>query len=366
MRLPAYTNAEMSWTHQCDVLFDGVDFGPDLIYCDFEFAPAKVRTRMIEVPGRSGAIDQTEALTGYPAYDGIQGTLTLGVVNPQHWITPALDAAHNYVSPEARFLRLVNGRRCKITFVNSNLFWLSARPTIKKYTKFGIVWQIVLDIDAEPYWYEVGMQGMEWQLAGTSAAIDTFLGAVVTQKSSDDVSCTWSSALGWFGLRAPVGGWAMINLLGPHSGINKAKHYRFACRAAQGPGYWELYNDAGQQITDTSNFTGTGSLYLKVYSQTNKYVACVFLDISIVCLDGASLETDLRTLDSPCTRLDGFATAPCTVAIDGTPYELPAGNNITIYGLQIPPRSVVPVVVTSLTASSGGLMYQRGAFSCTL
>lgn len=355
MRLPGYINNEMIWDHSCDVLFDGVDYGPCLFYSAFEFTPASVRRVSQTIAGRSGFIDSTETLTGYPVYDPIKATLRLGVRNPQAWIMP--DGGE---SMEARFLANVNGKRCKITFKNSNHFYLMGRPTIKTYTKYGIVWDIVLDIIADPYWYEGGLSAIEWQIAG--AASNIFDGAQSAITSHPSASCIWSDLRNGFVLRAPPGcsAYAVID------GLNTARSYAFSCRAIQGPGSWQLMNSRGVQITDCANITGTGSVTLEMTSHVSAAAACVFVDITLIDNADGSASAEIQTLDMPLTELTGFNSAPCSMIFGGNRIEIPAGNDITIRGIDIPPRTTIPVRIVSETNSSGGLTYQRGAFSCTL
>lgn len=360
MRLPGYENAQMTWTHQCDVLFDGVDYGPELQYSSFEFTPAAVREVVTEVAGSSGVVDQTEALTGYPSYERIKATLNLAVRNTKAWV-----AWDNGGTKEARFLQAVNGKRCKITFKNSNSFYLYGRPVIKKYTKYGITWNIEMTIEADPFWYEIGQRELEWHI---KPVVNLFDGTQVTfpEKSSSDVFCNWVdlSPLGgkWLGLRAPVGGFAIAKI----PGLSESKIYAFSCRPTQGPGYYELYDSNNARIYDQSNITGTNCLYMKMISQVPIQIACTFNDPTIIDTSDGSATGVIDTLDNPITKLTGFSSAPCKMALNGEQYDIPAGSNITIYGLHIPPRTTIPVSFYSEAGGYGGLMYQRGCFSCTL
>lgn len=358
MRLPGYINNQMIWGHSCDVLFDGVDYGPCLFYSSFEFTPARVREVTQAIAGRSGYVDNTEALTGYPAYDSIRATLRLGVRNPQAWI--ALDDEGQ--SMEARFLSHVNGKRCKITFKNSNLFYLMCRPTIKSYTKFGIVWDIVFDIVADPYWYEVGQSSIEWQIR--DAAVNLFDGAqaTITNELGSFVSCTWSDVRNGFVLRAPPGFFAKAVI----GGLSAARSYSFSCRAIQSAGSWKLLDSNGNQIADCTNITGTTSVVLQMISHSSVSAACVFVDIVLTDNAAGTSAATIQTLDMPLTELTGFSSAPCSMILGGERIEIPSCNNITIRGLNIPPRTEVPVRIVAETNGYGGLTYQRGAYSCTL
>lgn len=357
MRLPGYINNEMTWDHSCDVLFDGVDYGPCLFYSAFEFTPAPVRRVSQTVAGRSGYIDSTEALTGYPVYDPIKATLRLGVRNPQAWIMP--DGGE---SMEARFLANVNGKRCKITFKNSNHFYLMGRPTIKTYTKYGIVWDIVLDIIADPFWYEGGLGSIEWQLNSVAANLFDGTQSVITGTSDPSVVCSWSSVRNGFVLHGQPRSFASVRI----AGLTPSHSYTYRHRVIQGPGGWKLWDDKGNRITDSTNITGTSYILLQMYTYVSKVAATVFTDISIID-NGSGVERQvINTLDMPLTELHGFSSAPCRMILGGESIEIPAGNDFTIRGIDIPPRAEVPVSIVAETNCFGGLTYQRGAFSCTL
>lgn len=49
------------------------------------FAPPKIRTNMIELPGVSGMVDLTETVTGYPLYQNREGSLEFLTSNPRVW-----------------------------------------------------------------------------------------------------------------------------------------------------------------------------------------------------------------------------------------------------------------------------------------
>lgn len=49
------------------------------------FAPPKIRTNMIELPGVSGMVDLTETVTGYPLYQNREGSLEFLTSNPRAW-----------------------------------------------------------------------------------------------------------------------------------------------------------------------------------------------------------------------------------------------------------------------------------------
>ena len=357
MRLPGYINNEMIWDHSCDVLFDGVDYGPCLFYSAFEFTPASVRRVSQTIAGRSGFIDSTETLTGYPVYDPIKATLRLGVRNPQAWIMP--DGGE---SMEARFLANVNGKRCKITFKNSNHFYLMGRPTIKTYTKYGIVWDIVLDIIADPYWYEGGLSAIEWQLDSVAENLFDSTFATITGTSDPSVRCAWSEVRNGFVLHGPPKSFASVRI----SGLMASHSYTYRHRVIQGPGGWKIWDDKGDRITDSTNITGTTYILLQMYTYVSIAAATVFTDIELVDNSSGVAAATINTLDMPLTELRGFSSAPCKMIFDGKSVDIPAGNDIIIRGLEIQPRTEIPVRIVAGTNCYGGLTYQRGAFSCTL
>ena len=107
-------------------------------------APPEVRTQYIEVPGRNGNIDLTDALTGRPVYGNRTITLELGGKKPpEEW--PVFFS---------RFLGDVHGRKVTIVFDNDPACYYVGRATVTgAYEKGTEIARFTVEITAEPYKY---------------------------------------------------------------------------------------------------------------------------------------------------------------------------------------------------------------------
>lgn len=347
-------NTERVWPYETDVLFNDVAYN-SLILSKFEFVPAEVKKMLVEVPGASGAIDMSEAINGYPVYNGIKAKIELTVRHPAQWVCWRETAAGG--TEEADFLQDVNGKMCEIRFRNTNDFYLRGRPKISNYDKYGMIWKITLDVECDPYWWEQGLAEAEWQIDyGATNLIDP--SGVTPTVVGSDTTCVYSSLRGGYVLRAQYGYSATAHFVG----LQASQTYRFSCRVIQG-GRWELWAN-GEQIADPSHITGVTDLYFTMISDTQFYAACVFLDIALYS-DNVVEQIGIRTLDNPLRSVNCYASANCRIVLGGEAYDIPAGNTV-LHGLNIPPNTLVLGSVTAPTTCHGSLMYQRGRFSCTL
>ena len=136
MRNPGW-NHEQVWSASCDVTFNGVDFGPNLQYGKLTFLPAEIRKQQLKIAGLPGVYDYSKSPAGYPVPENMKGTLDLFVLRPLEWQTPVYNQAlGTLISPEGRFLSIVNSGKVRLDFVNTNRMYLLADLKVTKYTRF--------------------------------------------------------------------------------------------------------------------------------------------------------------------------------------------------------------------------------------
>ena len=106
--------------------------------------PPEVKAEYIEVPGRNGQIDLTEALTGYTVYNNRQIVLELGGrKRSQEW--------PGFMS---NFLNDLHGKPVKVIFDNDPSYYYQGRATVESdYEKGNEIARFTLTINAEPYKY---------------------------------------------------------------------------------------------------------------------------------------------------------------------------------------------------------------------
>ena len=115
------------------------DFGMELL--SVELGKAEVKTNTLEVPGRSGVLDLTEAVTGYPAYKNAKHKLTFDFKDGNY------DA---WVAKSSALKGKIHGRRLPVILGNDT-FYYDARVSVDTAKLNGLYSQIVVELDAEPY-----------------------------------------------------------------------------------------------------------------------------------------------------------------------------------------------------------------------
>ena len=107
-------------------------------------APPEVRTQYIELPGRNGNLDLTDALTGRPVYGDREITLELGGKKP----------AHEWPGFFSRFLADVHGKKVKIIFDNDPHCYYVGRAIVNgAYERGNEIATFTVTVTAEPYKY---------------------------------------------------------------------------------------------------------------------------------------------------------------------------------------------------------------------
>ena len=106
--------------------------------------PPEVKAEYIEVPGRNGQIDLTEALTGYTVYNNRQIVLELG----------GRKRSQDWPGFMSNFLNDIHGKSVKVIFDNDPSYYYQGRGTVESdYEKGNEIARFTLTINAEPYKY---------------------------------------------------------------------------------------------------------------------------------------------------------------------------------------------------------------------
>lgn len=125
------------------VLFDDIHSYRDLnlVLAPFVLPPAKLKTNYIDVPGRDGSIDATEA-TGKATYSDREFSFTFTVF-PKDDLT--FEERQTVVS------NALNGKRCKITIEKDPEYYLEGRCTVNEHSANKRLRQIVVGVRTAPY-----------------------------------------------------------------------------------------------------------------------------------------------------------------------------------------------------------------------
>ena len=365
MRNPGW-NHEQVWSASCDVKFNGVDFGPNLQYGKLKFLPAENRDQGLQIAGQPGVYDYSASPAGYPVPKNMKATLELFVVDALAWQTPAYVAElGRLTSPEGRFLGMIGAGKVRLDFINSNRFYLMAAIKVTKYDRFELGFNITLSLDAEPYWWEAEPQTMEWSF--NASRVNLFDPSEITiTPQTFEVTCTYEAAPGdpnsyRFELHAPFGMYASVTI----PGLDPDKTYEFFCRNVYNKGSWYLYNELGNRIG--TSFTGVETLTVRLVSRSSSAWLVGFRDVTLYDVTGAGLYSgEIETLDAPVRKLLYNSTQDVQIIVGEDVFDAPAGSDMEICGLNVPPRTTVPVTVAGDSGCRGYLQYQRGARSCTI
>ena len=130
------------------VFFDGKDTYTEygLLLASKSISLPKVRTNMIDVPGRDGLLDASEVLTGEVTYKNRTITLKLtGVdtVSGKKWPATISD-----------FCNKVHGKRVKITFPEDTAHFYSGRCSVGKVGLVKMMQTIPVTVDCDPWKYK--------------------------------------------------------------------------------------------------------------------------------------------------------------------------------------------------------------------
>lgn len=106
--------------------------------------PPEVKAEYVEIPGRNGQIDLTEALTGYTVYNNRQIVLELG----------GKKRSQDWPGFMSNFLNELHGQSVTVIFDNDPSYYYVGRATVESdYEKGNEIARFTLTINAEPYKY---------------------------------------------------------------------------------------------------------------------------------------------------------------------------------------------------------------------
>lgn len=126
------------------------DFG--LILSSREITLPEPKTMTIDVPGRDGVIDLTEAITGEVKYKNRKLTLTF----------TALHVISRWGAVVSKLANYLHGKRMRIIFDDDALFYWYGRCTINQFKTDRTLATIVVNCDVEPYKYEIDACCDDW------------------------------------------------------------------------------------------------------------------------------------------------------------------------------------------------------------
>lgn len=103
--------------------------------------PPNVRTNEVIIPGRSGSLDLSEVLTGYPLYDNRTGSIEFVVAN-DYW-----DWAVAY----STIMRCLHGKTFKMMLEDDPAYYYEGRFSVNSWKSDKNWSTITIDYDVQPY-----------------------------------------------------------------------------------------------------------------------------------------------------------------------------------------------------------------------
>ena len=102
-----------------------------------------VRTNYVNIPGRNGSLDMSEALTGYPLYDDrtIEGEFIL------------YDQSLNWMDVYQDIMAKLHGKRMKIRLTDDMNYYYNGRVTVGDFASNSDFSSITISATVEPYKY---------------------------------------------------------------------------------------------------------------------------------------------------------------------------------------------------------------------
>jgi len=98
-------------------------------------------TYIVDVPGRSGLLDMSEALTGGPVFKNRKISIEVGSVRPKNDWDAEISAIRN----------LYDGRVCKIVFDNDASWYWTGRVRILNFDRHQCLGTFTIEMDANAY-----------------------------------------------------------------------------------------------------------------------------------------------------------------------------------------------------------------------
>lgn len=126
------------------------DFG--LIYNTKTISEPVVQKKYVSVPGRNGAIDLSEVLTGNPRYDDREINVTFTIMEP----FPKWELKRSEIA------QALHGRKMRIVFDDDKAFYWYGRIEVGEIKPEGSTASIEISAIVEPYKHNVTTSAEDW------------------------------------------------------------------------------------------------------------------------------------------------------------------------------------------------------------
>lgn len=137
----------------------GILFGDKHSYKDWnmilvskDVSTPKPKTNNIEIPGADGVIDLTEALTGDVKYNNRKLTFEFAIRRE----------FSKHLAIQSKISNYLQGKKLKIIMDDDKSFYYVGRCTINKFESNNTIGKLIIEVDAEPYKYDIQSSLEDW------------------------------------------------------------------------------------------------------------------------------------------------------------------------------------------------------------
>ena len=140
---------------------NGVRFGDKHSYNDFglllqsrvDVGTPAVKANTVDIQGGDGVIDLSDVLTGYAFFENRTITCTFTV----------MDARNKWSAIYSKLLNYFHGEKMKVVIDDDRSFYYFGRVSVNEWKSDKATATIVVEIDAEPYKYDVQASDGTWE-----------------------------------------------------------------------------------------------------------------------------------------------------------------------------------------------------------
>lgn len=137
----------------------GILFGDKHSYKDWnmilvskDVSTPEPKTNNIEIPGADGVIDLTEALTGDVKYNNRKLTFEFAIRRE----------FSKHLAIQSKISNYLQGKKLKIIMDDDKSFYYIGRCTINKFESNNTIGKLIIEVDAEPYKYDIQSSLEDW------------------------------------------------------------------------------------------------------------------------------------------------------------------------------------------------------------
>lgn len=117
------------------------------------FVPPKKKTNYVDIPGANGALDLSEALTGFPVFNDREGSIEFYVDNPTGQVTPGL-----WAQRYSDISSWLNGKKMTAVLEDDPNWYYQGQFNVDSWKSDKDRSKIVISYRVDPYKYEVNTE----------------------------------------------------------------------------------------------------------------------------------------------------------------------------------------------------------------